>query len=190
MVVTYASAGIAAMKVAGIQPVIKHFPGMGSASGNTDFVTATTDPFSVLEIRDIIPYRELAGKDPDVMVGNMIVPGLTNGLPAIWSPEAIQLLRQIGYENAVVYSDSLTANAIPGTIQEAAIKAWVAGIDMAVIVQTRENMPAVAGYIQSIVEAASAQMESGTITKDALDESLQRILSRKNINPCGISDTQ
>lgn len=189
-VTAYASKAVEAMEEAGIRPVIKHFPGLGSASGNTDFVSATTDPYSVLENRDLVPYQNLVKYKPDVMVGNMIVPGLTDAQPAIWSPEAIALLREIGYENAVIYSDSLTAKAIPGTIQEAAMKAWGAGIDVAVIVQNREDMPAIKGYIDSIIASGKDLLNDGAINATALDESFTRILARKAIDPCSISQAQ
>ena len=51
----YASASSKAARAAGITPVIKHFPGLGSATGNTDFTAATTDPLATLQTRDLIP---------------------------------------------------------------------------------------------------------------------------------------
>src|SRR5690606_33078341 len=75
-VIRFARENIRAAKQAGITPVIKHFPGLGSATGNTDFESATTDPLSMLKDRDIVPYKELATLQPDIMVGNMIVPDL------------------------------------------------------------------------------------------------------------------
>ncbi len=186
-VVRYATQAIKAMKAAHIQPVIKHFPGLGSSSGNTDFVSASTDPFSTIESRDLIPYVELADMQVDVMVGNMVVPGLTNGQPAIWSKEAVALLRQKGYEDAVVYSDSLTAKAVPGTIEDAAIKAWEAGIDVAVIVQERQDLAATTSYVQSIISLGTAQLTSDATKETVLNDSIGRILKRKSIDPCLIS---
>ncbi len=183
-IATYAGEAIKAMKEAGIQPVIKHFPGMGSASGNTDFVRAETDAFAELESRDLVPYRQLVSLAPDVMIGNMIVPGLTDGQPAIWSSEAVSLLRGIGYQDAVVYSDSLTAAGVPGTLSEAALKAWLAGIDVAVIVQTERTD--VSQLVDSLVTAGTIRFESDTTTLTILNESVGRILARKNVDPCDL----
>lgn len=183
---SYAGQYILAQKDAGITPVIKHFPGLGSADGNTDNGSATTDPLSTLETRDLLPYQSLASLNPDVMMSNAIVPDLTNGQPAVWSPEAVRLLRSYGYDNAVVYSDSLTAKAIPGTLQDAALKAWQAGIDVAVIVQTKDQTPEIATYASQIITQAKTALENGSLERSSVVESVARILARKNIDPCTI----
>ena len=36
------------LKDAGVVPVVKHFPGLGGATANTDVATADTKPWSVL----------------------------------------------------------------------------------------------------------------------------------------------
>ncbi len=181
VVIRYAAAHITAAEGAGITPVIKHFPGLGSATGNTDFTPATIDPLPNLWQRDLMPYQRLAYLKPDVMVGNMIVPGLTDGQPAIWSPIAIDLLRSLGYEDAVVYSDSLTAEAISGSIKEAVLKTWLAGIDVAVIVQAETETPQLASYLEDIIRFAS---ESNALAATELNASVLRIFERKQINPC------
>lgn len=183
---SYAGQYILAQKEAGLTPVIKHFPGLGSATGNTDDGPATTDPLSALKTRDLLPYQALASLGPDVMISNAIVPELTDGQPAVWSPDAVKLLRSYGYENAVVYSDSLTAKAIPGTLQDAALKAWQAGIDVAMIVQTKEQTPEVAGYVSQIIAQAKTALENNTLERSSVVESVVRILARKNVDPCTI----
>lgn len=187
VVTRYATASIEAAEAAGLMPVIKHFPGLGSATGNTDFTVATTDPLPDLWSRDLIPYQKLASLHPDVMIGNMIVPELTNGEPAVWSPEAIALLRSLGYANALIYSDSLSAQAIPGTIKEAALKAWIAGIDVALVVQPSDETPNLAHYFEDIIHYAKDAVQSNQLDSTALDESVLRILDRKQINPCDLS---
>lgn len=186
VVATFAGQAIKAMQQAKLQPVIKHFPGMGSASGNTDFRSATTDPLATLKERDFLPYDALSSLRPDVMIGNMIVPDLTKGQPAIWSPEAISLLRDMGYTDSVLYSDSLTAQAVPGTLESASLKTWLAGVDVALIVQTHDQTANLASYITAIDTAANTNFKSGAIDLAALNQSLERILTRKAIDPCTI----
>lgn len=185
---SYAGQYILAQKDAGITPVIKHFPGLGSATGNTDNGSATTDPLSVLKTRDLLPYQALASLNPDVMMSNAIVPELTNGQPAVWSSEAVKLLRSYGYNNAVVYTDSLTAKAIPGTLQDASLKAWQAGIDVAVIAQTKEQTAEISGYASDILAQAKTALENNSLERSSVVESVARILARKNIDPCTIGD--
>lgn len=186
-VIDYAAASINAAEEAGLTPVIKHFPGLGSATGNTDFMAATTDPLPDLWTRDLIPYQRLAYLHPDVMIGNMIVPELTNGEPAVWSREAVTLLRSLGYTNTVIYSDSLSAEAIPGSINEAALKAWIAGIDISLVVQSTDETLNLTSYFEGIVSYAKDAVQSKQLDPTVLDESVLRILDRKKINPCDLN---
>lgn len=183
-VTAYATQMIQASHDAGITPVVKHFPGLGSASGNTDDGSATTDPLGVLKTRDILPYQGVAPLQPDAMVSNAIVPDLTNGQPATWSSAAVELLRSYGYQNAVVYSDSLTAEAIPGTLAEAAVKAWLAGIDVALVVQDESETSSHAGYISEIINAGLAAFNNGTLSSDSINQSALRIFTRKGVDAC------
>ena len=182
----YASSVIRAAKDAGITPVVKHFPGLGSATGNTDFGSATTDPLATLKARDVLPYQQVAQLGPDAMVNNAVIPDLTDGQPAVWSAAVVTLLRSYGYQNAVIYTDSLTAAAIPGTLADAAVKAWQAGIDVALIVQTPVNTANLPSYIQSITDRAAAALQAGELDRNAFSASVLRILSRKGIDPCAI----
>jgi len=190
IVTDYTTANIKAAQAAGITPVIKHFPGLGSATGNTDFTAATTDPLETLMSRDLVPYKNLASLHPDVMVGNMVVPDLTNGQPAVWSKKAIDLLRSLGYKDAVVYTDSLTANAIPGALDDAVIKTWQAGTDVALIVQDSTDTANLAGYLQTIAAKAEAAIKSKEIDTNTFDASVLRILTRKHIDPCALQPNQ
>lgn len=121
---------------------------------------------------------------PDVMVSNAIVPELTNGEPVVWSPEAIKLLRGMGYEKAVVYSDLLTARAIPGSLDNAVIKAWQAGVDVALIVQIREDTPQLDAQLATIIASASDALKSGTLNESDFSASVARLFERKGIDAC------
>lgn len=188
VVVQYATQMINASQKAGVTPVIKHFPGLGSASGNTDNGSATTDPLAVLQTRDLIPYQQLANLKPDAMVSNAIVPGLTDGQPAVWSAAAASLLRGYGYQNSVIYTDSLTAKAVPGSIEDAAVKAWQADVDIALIVQQHQDTTTLATLFQSIIARASAALQDGELNTQSFSESVVRILQRKSIDPCSIAN--
>lgn len=184
VVVSYATQAIRAYKDAGITPVIKHFPGLGSATGNTDFTGATTDPLATLDTRDIVPYRDLATFSPDAMVSSAIVPGLTDGQPALWSSTAVTMLRKLGYQHAIIYTDSLTAAAVPGSLADAVVKAWEAGIDVALIVQKDGETPAISNYIPQITGAVQQALDARQLQQSQLDSSLQRIFTRKQVDPC------
>lgn len=189
-VTSYATANVQAAQTVGLTPVIKHFPGLGSASGNTDNGSSTTDPLASLKVRDILPYQQLAKLKPDVMVSNAIVPDLTEGQPAIWSPAALSLLRSYGYQDSVVYTDSLTAKAIPGQLDAAVIKAWQAGIDVAVIVQQHDQTVNLTNDFQAIQTRATSALQSGELNNSDFSKSALRILQRKGIEPCSLQDNK
>jgi len=184
IVTEYATQFIKASQKASITPVVKHFPGLGSASGNTDNESATTDSWNALQTRDVLPYKQLAQYKPDAMVSNAIVPELTDGQPAIWSTTAVTALRNYGYQDSVVYTDSLTAEAIPGTIEDAAIKAWQADVDIALIVQKRNDTAGLSTLFQAIITRANAAIQNNELSEQKIDESVLRILQRKGTNPC------
>ncbi|MEU4254052.1 glycoside hydrolase family 3 N-terminal domain-containing protein, partial [Amycolatopsis sp. NPDC026612] len=91
---TYAKAFAAGLRDAGVQPVLKHFPGHGHGSGDSHTGTVVTPPLAQLRAVDLVPYRDVADYGPvAVMVGHLDVPGLTDGVPASLSPAAYRLLR-------------------------------------------------------------------------------------------------
>ena len=77
------------LQAAGVVPVAKHFPGLGGATGNTDFTPAPTLPWSNLQVNGLPSFTAAVPAGiRAVMVSNAAVPGLTN-LPASLSPEVI-----------------------------------------------------------------------------------------------------
>jgi len=183
----YAGQFIQATQKANVTPVVKHFPGLGTTTTNTDNGSATTAPLASLKTKDILPYQSLAKYNSDAMISNAIVPDLTNGQPAIWSPEAVALLRSQGYSNSVIYTDSLTANAIPGTISDAALKTWQAGVDVALIVQRKQDVNNIHSILQTTIANAQVALTNGQLDKTKVAESVLRILQRKNVDPCAIA---
>ena len=121
---------------AGIIPVVKHFPGLGTATANTDAGTGVTAPLSVLEGRDLIPFAAAARAGlPAVMTSNAIVPGLSP-LPVSLSAAATRLLRHdLGFRGAII-TDSLSAGAISAagySLNAAAVLALAAGADAVIL---------------------------------------------------------
>lgn len=122
------------LQAGGVLPVVKHFPGLGGASGNTDVGPASTRDLHALLAAGLRPFEAaIAAGAPAVMVANASVPGLTTG-PASLSPAVIgTLLRsQLGF-NGVVLTDSLSAGAVRAAgydLPAATLAAVAAGADM------------------------------------------------------------
>ena len=92
-----AADGTAFMKglaAADVTSVVKHFPGLGGASRNTDYGPARTEPWSLLKSTGLVPFESAIDNGASaVMLSNASVPGLTS-LPASLSPVVVQELRQ------------------------------------------------------------------------------------------------
>ncbi|WP_246023536.1 caspase, EACC1-associated type [Nocardia yunnanensis] len=140
-VVQYAGAFIRALNDAGVGSVMKHFPGRGSSSGNSQTGAAQAPPLNQMQVTDLVPFRQLVDSGAAVMVGHLDVPGLTSsGIPASISPQVMALLRQgTGYGAAPftgpILTDDLSelaAGSSPPSVEDAAAEALEAGADDAV----------------------------------------------------------
>jgi beta-N-acetylhexosaminidase len=161
-------------------PVLKHFPGHGHGSGDSHTGDVVTPPLDDLQNSDLVPYRTLVAMTPvGVMVGHLLVPGLTGDTPASLSPEAMQLLRNgIGYggppfTGPVFSDDLLNAAAISNryAVSEAVLRTLLAGVDIALWVSTDE-VPGVLDRLQKAVAAGELPMQR-------VDESLVRVATMK-----------
>lgn len=171
------------LEAGGVIPVVKHFPGEGNATANTDDGPAATLPYAELESSDLLPFEAAVQAHlPAVMVGNATVPSLTT-LPASLSPSVIQgLLREkLGF-SGLVLTDSLSAGAIADrglTIPEAAVDAIAAGADMILF-----NASDAESVVSSIIQSVSAAVESGTITETQLNGAVATVVATKGVNLC------
>ncbi|MCW0192255.1 MAG: glycoside hydrolase family 3 protein [Rhodococcus sp.] len=184
-VVAYAGAYAQGMRDAGIFPVIKHFPGHGSASGDSHRGEVTTPPLQDLIASDLIPFRELSGTGVGVMVGHLEVPGLTEpGTPASISPAAVALLRDgVGYGAAPftgpVFTDDLSGmQAITDRydIADAVQAALVAGVDQALWLTT-DDVPRVLDHLEQAVA-------SGELPQARVDQAVVTVATAKGAVTC------
>ena len=178
-VTKYAGAFAEGLQDQNIVPVLKHFPGLGSGSGNTDFESATTPPLRKLERKDLIPYETLLQQTPvAVMLTNAKVPGLTAGKPASLSPATYELLRsQYGFQG-VVMTDSLSAAAVQDNTDTAGAvaKAIVAGADIALWDRLSD--------VKQIHKRLNRAVKSGDLTEERINESVNRVLELKGVDLC------
>lgn len=186
-VTAYARAFADGLRSAGILPVYKHFPGHGSGSGDTHLGGAQTPPLEQLIDHDLAPYRTLLGESQDaaVMMGHLLVPGLTEPeTPASLSPNAIGLLRSgEGYGappfDGLVFTDDLSGMAAitdQHSIEEAAERALRAGSDIALWLSTDR--------VSSVLDALESAVEAGRLPAEQVDESVVRVLRSKDVVSC------
>jgi len=170
---------------AGIVPVVKHFPGLGTASANTDAATGVTAPLSSLEGHDLAPFvAAVRAGLPAVMTSNAIVPGLSS-LPVSLSPAANALLRrQLGFRGVII-TDSLSAGAISAagfTVGAAAVRALAAGADD-VIVGRGDTMDA-GPLVRSVRSSIVAAVEAGRLPIARLREAARRLAALMGSTTC------
>jgi beta-glucosidase-like glycosyl hydrolase/CubicO group peptidase (beta-lactamase class C family) len=154
----------------------KHFPGHGDTSADSH-IDLPTIPASRerLEHLELVPFRAaISSGASSIMTGHLSVPALEPdpNTPATLSPKILQgLLRhELGY-NGLIVTDAMDMGGItvrfsPG---EAAVRAVAAGADCLL-------MPPVP---DAAFEALQGAVKSGRISKERLDESVQRILQAK-----------
>ncbi len=118
----------------GIATTVKHFPGLGGATVNTDEGTAVIDRTRDQLEDDLQPYVIAVNMGTEfVMVGHATYPALDEDHIASQSPAIVDgLLRdRLGFEG-VAMTDSLEAAAVQAVadVEEAAVASARAGIDV------------------------------------------------------------
>jgi beta-N-acetylhexosaminidase len=175
VVVARATTEIEAHRAAGILTTLKHFPGIGSSTTNTDFgvadVTATWTP------TELEPFRRLidGGKADVVMAGHVVNGQIDRGHPASLSRETVtDVLRgELGWTGAVV-TDDLQAAAITKAFgdNEAVLLALEAGNDLLLFANQQVYDPRIVSRVVGVVADAVA---SGRIGASRIDESWSRV---------------
>jgi beta-N-acetylhexosaminidase len=155
--------------------VIKHFPGLGSATANTDKTHVdVTRTWSEAELE---PFETLisTGLPDAVMSGHMVNDRFDPGVPASLSFPTIDglLRRRLGWDGVVV-TDDLGAEAIATryTRDEAVALALVAGNDLLLFANQTIHVPDLAA---ELVERGLGLVMSGRIGEARIDQSIERL---------------
>ena len=172
------------LRAAGVIPVLKHFPGLGGSSANSDDGPARTLPWSTLKNVGVPPFAAaIAAGAPAVMVSNNTVPGLTT-LPSSLSPTVIggELRGALGFQGLVI-TDSLSAGAISAagySVPSATVQALRAGADM-VMFGLAPNVPA---QTEAIADAVVAAVAGGTLARSRLLDAAGAVLAVRHVSLC------
>jgi beta-N-acetylhexosaminidase len=129
------TAALGAYEQAGIAATVKHFPGLGRATVNTDFGSSTVAASrAAIERDDLAPYRAAgAANVPLVMPGHALYPAYD---PANIASQSRVLLTdvlrdQLGFEGVAI-TDSIEAQAVldRSGVATAAVRSIAAGADI------------------------------------------------------------
>lgn len=165
----------------GVVSCLKHFPGHGSANGDTHAgLVDVTDTWQKIEID---PYRQLIGNSDVqmVMVAHVINRQLGDNLPASLSPLVVgkTLRKELGF-NGVIVTDDLAMGAITRQygFEEALKMAINAGCDM-LCLSNNGGGKYDPNMVSRAVEAILKFVAEGEISADDIHEAASRIRSLK-----------
>ena len=156
LVATYGRAYTDGWSAAGLVPVLKPYPGHGSASADTQIGSGVTPP--------------LEDQRNAVMIGHLTVPGLTNGVPATRSPEAIRYLREdLGYGDALLITDALGMGAVGLPETDASVLALHAGIDVVIFTRTSEAGPVIDAVVAAVLDGRIPEAHVNAAARKVMD---------------------
>jgi len=160
----------------GVVPAMKHFPGIGFATRNTDSYVVTITASKTALAPGLLPYRTAIGEHiPLIMLSNATYPAYDAHNAAGWSHViGVTLLRRdLGF-TGVTITDSLdgTANARGLWTRVLAVSAARAGTDM---ILTTGSEASTAGVYATLLR----QAQEGLIPVSTLRASYDRILALK-----------
>ena len=176
VVTQQAEAFIAGHHEVGVLTAIKHFPGQGSASGDTH--RGSVDVTGNWTDYELQPFANLIadGVVDAVMTSHIYNRGIDATYPATLSAPTLAILRQqVGWQGVVI-SDDLKMAAISGVYRfaDALALAINAGVDILTIGQTT------ASTVGETIDTIEALVRAGTISEARIDEAYARIVALKD----------
>jgi beta-N-acetylhexosaminidase len=165
---------VTAHRNAGVRTALKHFPGLGSATANTDFGVA--DVTKTWTVKEIDPYGELlvAGLVDSVMVGHVVNGQIDPNAPASLSKPTVDSLRiQLGFKGPIV-TDDMGAAAITRAFgfADSIALALDAGNDILLFANQQSFDADLHAKAIDIIEGF---VQAGRVTEARIDESVARI---------------
>lgn len=163
------------MRDSGIQTSIKHYPGLGSVTGNTDFTAdGTIDTTTTLTSDEISAFDKAIkeGKPAMVMMALATYQAIDGNNPAAFSSTIIDHIRNDEGYDGVITSDSLSAAAVSAyATDQLGVKLVDAGGDLACIGEL--------DYVQAIIDGLKAKAASDSAFAEKVTKSATRIMKLK-----------
>lgn len=186
-VTTYAGAFLDGLQQNGVAGTLKHWPGLGAATGNPDFVLPTINQSQAqVNAIDFAPFRALLYQQPGmIMATTVMVPAFDTHNPAMLSPTLVTgvLRGQLGYQGVIV-TDALGAQGViiymqqqgysdpTQGIAEASVRAFLAGDDLLLCPLSQPTL-------QAVVASMTQAVASGRISQARLHAAVHRIIRLK-----------
>lgn len=171
----HAKAFIQGMADSGVGSAIKHYPGLGSVTGNTDFTAdGILDTTTTLDGAEIGAFNSTLEANPSmVMMSLATYQAIDPNNPAVFSSALVTdyLRNTVGFQG-VITSDSLSATALGG-IQpsDLGVRLVDAGGDLACI--------GASDYVQPILDGLNAKAAADSAFADKVAQSAIRVMTLK-----------
>ena len=151
VVTAHGVAVLRGMLAAGVDPTVKHFPGLGRVRGNTDTTSGVTDTVTTRNDPYLAPFRAaIDAGTPFVMMSTAIYSRLDPGTPAAFSrPIVTGLLRdQLAFHGVVISDDVGGAAQVANySVGQRAVRFIAAGGDIVLTVDASQAGPMTAALI-------------------------------------------
>jgi beta-N-acetylhexosaminidase len=174
VVVAMAEIEVEAHRRAGVATALKHFPGIGSSTGNTD--NGVVDVTRSWHRAELEPFRRLIASDHAdlVMVGHVRNDRLDPDAPASLSRAVVtDLLRGTLGWAGVVITDDLQAGAVAAEgASRAAIRALQAGVDLLLFANQQVYDEGVA---DDVIAAVADGVTAGDLDRAEIEASWARV---------------
>ena len=164
------------MEANGVDVAIKHFPGLGRVTGNTDTTADVRDSVTTRDDPSVEAFRSgIEAGAAFVMTSTAVYEQIDDTVPAAFSPVVVDgMLRgDLGFEGVVITDDvSATAQVAAWSPGDRAVLTIAAGGDMVLASADPTVIPAMA---TALVERARS--DAGFAAK--VDASVLRVLAAK-----------
>ena len=131
------------LAAAGVDATVKHFPGLGRVTGNTDTTSDVTDSVTTADDAYLAPFKAaIAAHVPFVMMSTAIYSKIDPGVPAAFSHKIVtDILRtELGFRGVVITDDVGVAKQVAYvSTGDRAVKFIEAGGDMVLTVDATES---------------------------------------------------
>lgn len=173
-VTAHANAFAEGQRAAGVQTSIKHFPGLGRVTANTDTTAGVTDTVTGADAASVGVFRSgIEAGTGLVMMSSAVYTRIDPDAPAVFSPTAVGLVRELGFDGVIITDDLSAAKQVTGVpAGQRAVRAVDAGVDLVLA----SAKPAVARDMVAALVAA-ARDDSAFAAK--VDAAAARVVAAK-----------
>ena len=165
-----AAAAVEGWKAHGIAPIVGHYPGEGSASGDPSAAPASVGlKLQELADRDLAAFARAISRAPAVQLSTATYVAFDGVTPATLLPDVVELLRAQGFRGVIVSGNLAAASHVTGgTVARAAVAALKAGCDLLWV-------PGAAADQEAARRAIVRAVSRGEIPRQRIVEALARI---------------